>query len=87
MSRPCFASGSCRGWPTICKPTVTGSANQLWEQLRRYYPQMLKLSSAANEDWLWDLLEICPPSGHGRQAETGEGESDSAGASHPPHYR
>src|ERR1035438_5435898 len=24
-------------------------ANQLWEQLRRYYPQMLKLSPAANE--------------------------------------
>jgi transposase len=35
-------------------------ANQLWEQLRRYYPQMLKLSSAANEDWLWDLLESAP---------------------------
>jgi transposase len=35
-------------------------ANQLWEQLRRYYPQMLKLSPAANEDWLWDLLESAP---------------------------
>jgi transposase len=35
-------------------------ANQLWEQLRRYYPQMLKLSSAANEGWLWDLLESAP---------------------------
>jgi transposase len=35
-------------------------ANQLWEQLRRYYPQMLKLSSAADEDWLWDLLESAP---------------------------
>jgi len=35
-------------------------ANQLWEQLRRYYPQMLKLSSAANEDWVWDLLESAP---------------------------
>jgi transposase len=34
--------------------------NQLWEQLRRYYPQMLKLSSAADEDWLWDLLESAP---------------------------
>jgi transposase len=35
-------------------------ANQLWEQLRRYYPQMLKLSPAANEVWLWDLLESAP---------------------------
>jgi transposase len=35
-------------------------ANQLWEQLRRYYPQMLKLSPAANEVWLWDLLESVP---------------------------
>lgn len=35
-------------------------ANQLWEQLRRYYPQMLKLSPAADEAWLWDLLEAAP---------------------------
>jgi transposase len=35
-------------------------ANQLWEQLRRYYPQMLKLSPAANEVWLWDLLDSAP---------------------------
>jgi transposase len=32
-------------------------ANQLWEQLRRYYPQMLHLSSSADEAWIWDLLE------------------------------
>jgi hypothetical protein len=35
-------------------------ANQLWEQLRRYYPQMLKLSPAADEAWVWDLLESAP---------------------------
>jgi transposase len=34
--------------------------NKLWEQLRRYYPQMLKLSSAANDVWLWDLWEAAP---------------------------
>lgn len=34
--------------------------NQLWEQLRRYYPQMLRLSPAVNESWLWDLLEEAP---------------------------
>ncbi len=35
-------------------------SNQLWEQLHRYYPQMLSLSSAANEAWMWDLLELAP---------------------------
>jgi transposase len=35
-------------------------ANQLWEQLRRYYPQMLRLSSSAEEAWIWDLLEAAP---------------------------
>jgi transposase len=35
-------------------------SNQLWEQLHRYYPQMLSLSSGANEAWLWDLLERAP---------------------------
>jgi transposase len=35
-------------------------ANQLWEQLRRYFPQTLKLSPAADEVWLWDLLESAP---------------------------
>jgi len=42
-------------------------ANQLWEQLRRYYPQMLKLSPSADEAWLWDLLESAPlPEAGGR---------------------
>jgi transposase len=35
-------------------------ANQLWEQLRRYYPQMLQLSPAVDEVWIWDLLESAP---------------------------
>jgi transposase len=35
-------------------------ANQLWEQLRRYYPQLLKLSHGAHEVWLWDLLQSAP---------------------------
>jgi transposase len=35
-------------------------ANQLWEQLRRYYPQMLHLSPSASEAWIWDLLEAAP---------------------------
>lgn len=31
--------------------------NQLRAQLHRYYSQMLELSSAADEPWVWDLLE------------------------------
>jgi transposase len=34
--------------------------NQLWEQLRRYFPALLQLSSSANEPWLWELLERAP---------------------------
>ena len=42
-------------------------SNQLWEQLRRYYPQMLKLSPAADEAWVWDVLESAPlPEAGGR---------------------
>jgi transposase len=36
------------------------AANQLWEQLQRYFPQLLQLCSSANEPWLWDLLEKAP---------------------------
>jgi transposase len=39
-------------------------ANQLWEQLRRYYPQMLHLSPSAAEAWIWDLLEMAPLPGN-----------------------
>jgi len=35
-------------------------SNQLWEQLRRYFPALLKLSSSADEPWLWDLLHRAP---------------------------
>lgn len=34
--------------------------NQLREQLHRYFPQMLELSPAADEAWLWDLLQVVP---------------------------
>jgi transposase len=30
--------------------------NQLREQLHRYFPQLLQLSSAAEDPWLWDLI-------------------------------
>jgi transposase len=35
-------------------------SNQLLIQLHRFYPQMLHLCPAANEPWLWDLLELTP---------------------------
>jgi transposase len=35
-------------------------ANRLREQLHRYYPQMLALCPAAQQPFLWDLLEAAP---------------------------
>ena len=42
------------------------SANQLRDQLHRFHPQMLKLCSAADESWLWDLIDLAPtpPTSH-----------------------
>src|SRR5262252_3437775 len=40
------------------------SANRLREQLHRFYPQMLQLCSAADEPWLWDLLDLAPTPAH-----------------------
>lgn len=34
--------------------------NRLREQLHRFFPQMLRLSPAAEEPWLWALLELAP---------------------------
>lgn len=41
--------------------------NQLRAQLHRYYPQILALCSAADEPWIWDILERAPlPEGGAR---------------------
>ena len=40
------------------------SANRLREQLHRFYPQMLQLCSAADEPWLWDLIDLVPSPAH-----------------------
>jgi transposase len=40
------------------------SANQLRDQLHRFYPQMLQLCSAADEPWLWDLIDLAPSPAH-----------------------
>ncbi len=36
------------------------AANQLSTLLRRYFPELLTLSPAADEPWLWTLLELAP---------------------------
>src|SRR4030095_13751662 len=40
------------------------SANRFREQLHRFYPQMLELCSAADEPWLWDLIDLAPTPAH-----------------------
>lgn len=35
-------------------------SNRLREQLHRFFPQMLRLSPAADEPFLWDLVELVP---------------------------
>src|SRR2546427_10163236 len=40
------------------------SANRLQDQLHRFYPQMLKLCSAADASWLWDLIDLAPTPAH-----------------------
>ena len=32
--------------------------------MHRLYPQMLQLCSAADESWLWDLIDVAPPPAH-----------------------
>ena len=39
---------------------VQRHASRLSEQLRRYYPEMLALCAAADQPWLWDLIELAP---------------------------
>ena len=40
------------------------SANRFRDQLHRFYPQMLALCSAADEPWLWDLIDLAPTPAH-----------------------
>ncbi|HEX4750112.1 MAG TPA: IS110 family transposase [Bryobacteraceae bacterium] len=41
--------------------------NRLWQQLHRYYPQLLKLSPGAAEPFIWDLLDAAPTPLQGAQ--------------------
>ena len=40
------------------------SANRLRDQVHRFYPQMLQLCAAADEPWLWDLIDLVPTPAH-----------------------
>jgi transposase len=40
------------------------TANRLRDHLHRFFPQMLQLCPAADEVWLWDLLELAPTPAH-----------------------
>jgi transposase len=42
-------------------------ANQLYAQLQRFYPQVLSLSPAADEPWVWELLRRAPTPERGRR--------------------
>jgi transposase len=50
----------------------TRLANQLWEQLHRYFPQLLQLSPSAHDPWLWDLLEKAPTPAQAAKLTTGK---------------
>ncbi len=43
------------------------ATNRLWQQLHRYYPQMLAISPAADDRLMWDLLEAAPTPAKGRK--------------------
>ena len=43
------------------------AANQLFQLLLRYYPQLLQLCSFPDEPWLWALLEMAPTPDQGRK--------------------
>lgn len=46
---------------------ATQLANRLREQLHRFFPQVLDLSPAADEPWVWALLESVPTPGAARR--------------------
>jgi len=45
----------------------TRLANRLREQLQRFYPQLLAFCPAADEPWLWTLLDLAPTPAAGRR--------------------
>lgn len=46
--------------------------NRLREQLHRFYPQVLRLCPAADEPWVWSLLELAPTPAHGARVRSAQ---------------
>jgi N-acyl-L-homoserine lactone synthetase len=42
--------------------------NQLRDHIHRYYPQLLRLSPAADEPWIWELLRMAATASTGVEA-------------------
>ena len=49
------------------KAELRRATNRLWQQLHRYYPQMLAISRAADDRLIWDLLEAAPTPAVGKK--------------------
>jgi len=47
------------------KVELRRATNRLWQQLHRYYPQLLSLSPAADDRFVWDLLSEAPTPAQG----------------------
>lgn len=45
--------------------------NRLRDQIYRFFPQMLRLCPAADEAWLWDLVEMIPTPDYARSMRPG----------------
>jgi transposase len=56
------------------KEEVSRLTNRLREQVHRYYVQLLELCPAADEPWLWSLLERAPSPVEGKKLPRGQVE-------------
>lgn len=60
-----------RAWDGL-KGDLARLSNQLRDQVLRLLPQLLALSAAADEPWLWDLLELVCSTGDVRTIRTSQ---------------
>src|SRR5215510_9357494 len=59
-----WTTSTCYKLREIERQEFRRTANRLRDHLHRFFPQMLQLCPAADEAWLWDLLELAPPPAH-----------------------
>lgn len=53
------------------KNELRPATNRLWQQLHRYYPQVLTLSPAADDLFIWDLVRHAPTPAEGARLTQG----------------